>query len=208
MLITMEKKVWYIMKDGKLVDANKYSHLLDGKYNNLVEKGYNINEMKISKDIVLVPNRGVVGSTTSIFGGGFALRNAQDIGSTIIGASLLTEQLLNIQVSKTKEGDGDKIAPDFEKEISKLPENERIPKVKDKASEVAEENGWERNKPLERKNTGRLIYTDGKKNYSVDTQHGRFEVNNNRGKHQGEINMDLKPTKEADKSGGHDLNVK
>ena len=97
------KKVWYIMKDGKLVDASRYSQLLDTKGESLVEKGYNIKEMKISKDIVLVPNRGAVGSTSSIFGGGFALRNAQDIGSTIIGASLLTEQLKNIQVSKTKE---------------------------------------------------------------------------------------------------------
>ncbi|WP_317913556.1 T7SS effector LXG polymorphic toxin [Carnobacterium maltaromaticum] len=97
------KKVWYIMKDGKLVDAGRYSQLLDTKGESLVGKGYNIKEMKISKDIVLVPNRGVVGTTSSIFGGGFALRNAQDIGSTVIGASLLTEQLLSIQVSKTKE---------------------------------------------------------------------------------------------------------
>ncbi|WP_413517836.1 T7SS effector LXG polymorphic toxin [Carnobacterium maltaromaticum] len=97
------KKVWYIMKDGKLLDASRYSQLLDAKGESLVGKGYNIKEMKISKDIVLVPNRGAVGSTSSIFGGGFALRNAQDIGSTVIGASLLTEQLLSIQVSKTKE---------------------------------------------------------------------------------------------------------
>ncbi|MFS7002263.1 T7SS effector LXG polymorphic toxin [Carnobacterium maltaromaticum] len=97
------KKVWYIMKDGKLVDASRYSQLLDIRGESLVGKGYNIKEIKISKDIVLVPNRGAVGSTSSIFGGGFALRNAQDIGSTVIGASLLTEQLKNIQVSKTKE---------------------------------------------------------------------------------------------------------
>ncbi|MGX7419305.1 hypothetical protein ACWOFR_10960 [Carnobacterium gallinarum] len=67
--------------------------------------------MKLSKGIILVPNRGAVGTTSSIFGGRFALRNAQDIGSTIIGASLLTEQLLSIQVSKTKK------QADFEKAI-------------------------------------------------------------------------------------------
>ncbi|MFS7398055.1 T7SS effector LXG polymorphic toxin [Carnobacterium maltaromaticum] len=200
------KKVWYIMKDGKLVDANRYSQLLDAKGESLVGKGYNIKEMKISKDIVLVPNRGAVGTTSSIFGGGFALRNAQDIGSTLIGASLLTEQLFNIQNSETND-----ISPDFEKEISNLPTAERVPKIKEKADEVAKKNGWEKNKKLSKIN-GRTIYTDNKgkkkKHYSVDTQHGRFEELDNRGKHQGELNMDLKPSKKPDKSGGHDIHVK
>ncbi|MFS7400183.1 T7SS effector LXG polymorphic toxin [Carnobacterium maltaromaticum] len=203
------KKVWYIMKDGKLLDASRYSQLLDTKGESLVGKGYNIKEMKISKDIVLVPNRGAVGTTSSIFGGGFALRNAQDIGSTVIGASLLTEQLLSIQVSKTKEGNGDSIAPDFEKEISNLPANERVPAVNKKAREIAKKNGWKENKTLMKKNKGRTIYTDDKgNNYSVDTQHGRFEKLNKRGKHQGEFDFDLNQTEPADKSGGHDINVK
>ncbi|MEK4151735.1 T7SS effector LXG polymorphic toxin [Carnobacterium sp. FSL E2-0243] len=123
------KKVWYIIKDGKRLDASRYSQLLDAQGESLVGKGYNIKEMKISKDIVIVPYRGAVGSTSSIFGGGFALRNAQDIGSTIIGASLLTEQLLSIQVSKTKE------QADFEKAIEegKPSENHKTqPYSKDK----------------------------------------------------------------------------
>ncbi|MFP3378174.1 T7SS effector LXG polymorphic toxin [Bacillus sp. SIMBA_069] len=103
-----------------------------------------------------------------------------------------------------------RIAADFEKEISKLPKEERIPKVNKKAEEIAKNNGWERNKSLEKKNKGRTIYTDPKtkKHYSVDTQHGRFEELNKRGKHLGEIDFDLKGTKGPDKSGGHDINVK
>lgn len=62
-----------------------------------------------------------------------------------------------------------------------------------------------------KKNKGRTIYADGKgNNYSVDTQHGRLEKLNDRGRHQGEFDfdLDLNQTKPADKSGGHDLNVK
>ncbi|WP_036082623.1 colicin E3/pyocin S6 family cytotoxin [Listeria cornellensis] len=79
------------------------------------------------------------------------------------------------------------------------------------AAKVAKKNGWkEVDKDIKSKNVGRKIYTDGKNYYSLDTQHGRFEMQNKRGKHQGEIDMDLNKitNKPADKSGRHDINVK
>lgn len=52
------------------------------------------------------------------------------------------------------------------------------------------------------------VYRDSKtgKLYAVDSQHGRFEMHNAKGKHQGEANVDFEQTKPADKSGEHDLN--
>jgi filamentous hemagglutinin len=44
--------------------------------------------------------------------------------------------------------------------------------------------------------------------HSVDTQHGRFEKCDFKGRHQGEVNMNLEPKKPADKSGEHNLTVK
>ena len=67
---------------------------------------------------------------------------------------------------------------------------------------------WTGSKNVSRKNN-RDVYTDPKSKdlYSVDTQHGRFEHCNKRGKHLGEVDFDLKPTKGPDNSGGHDLIV-
>ncbi|MCY8006241.1 colicin E3/pyocin S6 family cytotoxin [Bacillus haynesii] len=45
------------------------------------------------------------------------------------------------------------------------------------------------------------------KYYAVDTQHGRFEIVNKRGKHQGEVDFNLNETKPADKLGRHDLKM-
>ena len=60
-----------------------------------------------------------------------------------------------------------------------------------------------------KKNKGRTIYTDSDGlNYSLDTQHGRFEILNKKGKHQGEVDFGSRVTKKADTSGKHDLIVK
>lgn len=102
-----------------------------------------------------------------------------------------------------------KDAEDFYKSASKLAIGERIAKFKDIAKQTAAENKWSRNSLLEKKNPGRTIYTDENGlNYSLDTQHGRFEVVDIKGKHQGEIDFSGKQTKTADLTGQHDLNVK
>lgn len=75
---------------------------------------------------------------------------------------------------------------------------------------IAQEKGWVKNKELMKKNKGRTIYTDeaGSK-YSLDTQHGAFEVTNKKGKHMGEMKFDGElNTDKLDTSGSHDLNVK
>ena len=82
-------------------------------------------------------------------------------------------------------------AADFETSLVNLPANERVGKVRAALDQVATENGWQRAPDIERKNTGRRVYTDSDGNlYSVDTQHGRFEKTNRRGRHQGEQNID------------------
>ena len=60
-----------------------------------------------------------------------------------------------------------------------------------------------------KKNKSRTIYTDGNGlNYSLDTQHGRFEILDRKGRHQGEIDFGSTVTKSRDKTGGHDIIVK
>lgn len=99
-------------------------------------------------------------------------------------------------------------AQEFEKSLVGLPPGERVAKVKEKAEAVAKGRGWNKNKELTRKNE-RPVYTDENgDHYSIDTQHGRFEKCNNRGKHQGEFKIDLEPVKDSqDPSGGHDIDV-
>lgn len=90
-----------------------------------------------------------------------------------------------------------------------MPVGERIAAVKTKAAEVAERNGWFKERAYSKINN-RDVFKDPKTGelYSLDTQHGRFEKCNSKGKHQGEINIDLSQTKPADSSGSHDLIVK
>jgi hypothetical protein len=55
------------------------------------------------------------------------------------------------------------------------------------AAAKASKNGLERNRNLSKKN-GRDIYTDKNGNlYSVDTQHGRFEKIDSKGRHVEEV---------------------
>lgn len=97
----------------------------------------------------------------------------------------------------------------FEKKISNMNVNEKVALVRTTAADLAKMNGWTKDSKLSRMN-GRDVYfdTSSGKYYAVDTQHGRFEVVNKKGKHQGEVNFNLDPTKPADKSGGHDLKMK
>jgi hypothetical protein len=102
-------------------------------------------------------------------------------------------------------------AAKFEQDISKLPANERVPIVRAKGEEVALNNGWEKvSKSIANKNPGRKIYYDSTEKiyYSLDTQHGRFEMLNSKGKHIGEIDMDLNFKGKVDVSGRHDIKIK
>ena len=105
--------------------------------------------------------------------------------------------------------DGDESTADFEKRISRLSPEERVAAVKEKARQVAKDKGLIKDSRLSRLN-GRDIYKDPKTGeyYSVDTQHGRFEHLNKRGKHLGEVDFDFNSTKPADTSGGHDIRIK
>nr|WP_326847609.1 T7SS effector LXG polymorphic toxin [Bacillus vallismortis] len=97
----------------------------------------------------------------------------------------------------------------FEKEMYSMNVNEKIAFIRETAAPIAKQNGWKKDSKLSTINK-RDVYYDSKSKtyYALDTQHGRFEVLNKRGKHQGEVDFNLNPTKEADKSGGHDLRMK
>ncbi|PEP11736.1 hemolysin BL-binding protein (plasmid) [Bacillus sp. BS98] len=96
----------------------------------------------------------------------------------------------------------------FDKKIAKMNINEKAAEIKIASKGIAEQNGWKKDSKLSRVNK-RDVYVDSKsKNlYALDTQHGRFEVLNKKGKHQGEVDFNLNSTKPADKSGGHDLKM-
>ncbi|MEO5968573.1 MAG: polymorphic toxin-type HINT domain-containing protein, partial [Bdellovibrionia bacterium] len=106
----------------------------------------------------------------------------------------------------TTDGEG-QTAEQFEETLPGLPPGERVAKVREKASNVANEQKWTRNNKLSTMND-RPVYTDKNgDHYSVDTQHGRLEKFDRRGRHQGELDMNLKPRKPADNSGRHDIEV-
>ncbi|PHG74837.1 S-layer homology domain-containing protein [Bacillus wiedmannii] len=96
----------------------------------------------------------------------------------------------------------------FDKKIAKMNINEKAAEIKIASKGIANQNGWEKSNKLSKLNK-RDVYVDSKtKNlYALDTQHGRFEVLNKNGKHQGEVDFNLNSTKPADKSGGHDLRM-
>ncbi|NMD72720.1 hypothetical protein HHO41_21060 [Bacillus sp. DNRA2] len=122
---------------------------------------------------------------------------------------LLTQIKTNVdEIYGNGKGTG-KSAKDFEKSLVKLPPAERVAAVRTKVQEVAKNNGLIKDSKLSKIN-GRDVYKDPKTGdlYSVDTQHGRFEKTNSKGKHQGEVDFDFKPTKPADVSGGHNLKIK
>ncbi len=89
-----------------------------------------------------------------------------------------------------------------------MPPNERVAAVKTEAESVAENKGLEWDRTLSKINK-RDVYRDPNTGnlYSLDTQHGRFEVLNKKGIHMGEVDFNLNFTKIADKSGGHNLKI-
>ena len=97
---------------------------------------------------------------------------------------------------------------DFKASLVKLPLGERVVKIKSMAEQVASSRSWTRAKNIERLNPKRTIYTDGTNFYSLDTQHGRFEKLNKKGKHMGEVDMCLNEKGNQDSSSEHDIRIK
>lgn len=101
-------------------------------------------------------------------------------------------------------------AGEWEASIAKLEVRERVALVKPMAAQRAQHFGWD---PIEtgnikEKNQNRILYTDEHNIYSVDTQHGTFEVHDLRGKHLREINFDGAEVSPRDPTGQHDLKYK
>ncbi|KMQ16260.1 colicin E3/pyocin S6 family cytotoxin [Bacillus mycoides] len=94
----------------------------------------------------------------------------------------------------------------FDQKIAKMNVNEKIALIKSTSMDIANQKGWKKDNKRTKMNK-REVYYDKKADtyYAIDTQHGRFEVVNSKGKHQGEVEFNLNQTKSADKSGGHDL---
>jgi hypothetical protein len=94
--------------------------------------------------------------------------------------------------------------------LFKLPSGERVALIRQQADEAARIHGFTKDNALSTMNN-RTVYrgTDGKV-YSLDTQHGEFEVINPRtGQHEGAVELfGLKRTKTADTKGKHNLRVK
>ena len=112
-----------------------------------------------------------------------------------------TEDALNALLSFDVKG--------FNEKISKMAPSDRVANVKQTAKDIADKAGLKKDSRVSKLN-GRDVYVDPKTGnyYSVDTQHGTFEVTNSRGKHLGECDYNFNGTKPADTSGGHDLKVK
>jgi len=86
---------------------------------------------------------------------------------------------------------------------------ERVAVYKQEGRAAADGYGFKKDNKLTKVNS-RDVYTDPKTKdlYALDTQHGTFEHCNKRGKHLEEVDFELNHTKDADKSGNHDLIVK
>ena len=97
---------------------------------------------------------------------------------------------------------------EFYQKTSKLSPGERIAEFKQAGARVAEGNNWTKNNKLS-KRFDRDVYNDSDGNiYSLDTQHGEFEVLDKKGTHQGAIDFEGTKVKDADTSGGHDFDLK
>jgi filamentous hemagglutinin len=98
---------------------------------------------------------------------------------------------------------------EFEQSLVNLPPGERVARVRSTLRDVAASNGYVRDSRLSRIN-GRDVYRDPATGnlYAVDSQQGRFEVTNSRGRHQGEVNIAGQPIQGSlDRSGRHDLRI-
>jgi hypothetical protein len=101
---------------------------------------------------------------------------------------------------------------DFYQTTVNLDAVERIAIYTSWAEKIASLNWYEYNPELTKRNSNRDIYHLGEGRnriyLPVDTQHGRFECCDHQGIHQGEFDFYGNLTKEADKTGKHNIKVK
>jgi hypothetical protein len=97
-------------------------------------------------------------------------------------------------------------AKKFEELISKMGPSERVGIVRVQLAEIADARGFKKRRDLTAKNS-RDVYQDIDGNFfAVDSQHGRFEKTNKRGKHMGEFDIEFNFIENSiDRSGRHDL---
>jgi len=117
-----------------------------------------------------------------------------------------------VQVNKNSDAlifSDQKSIKDFEKNLIRLPVGERVAMIKQTAAVVAAQAGMVKDSKLSRMN-GRDVYKSKSGDlFSLDSQHGRFEViNPKNGKNLGEVDFSFASTKPADSSGGHDIRIK
>ncbi len=97
-------------------------------------------------------------------------------------------------------------AAQFEKRISnKMSPAERVIAVKGKIAKVARKNGWEYDSKLSRINDRDVYRTKDGELRAADTQHGRIEYTDKKGRHIDEVNIDGEFKDKTDKKGGHNL---
>ncbi len=99
-------------------------------------------------------------------------------------------------------------ARDFEKSLVGLPDGEKQAVVIEVLRDVAINNGFVKDGRLTRMNDRDVFVAPDGKLYAADYQHGRFEVTDSKGRHLGEVNISLEPTKPADNSGRHNLRTR
>nr|WP_245783639.1 colicin E3/pyocin S6 family cytotoxin [Paracidovorax konjaci] len=86
-----------------------------------------------------------------------------------------------------------------------MPPSERVGAVRGKVAKVARKNGWEFDSKISRANNRDVYRTPEGDLRAADTQHGRIEHTDSKGRHMGEFDIEGKQTKIPDKSGKHNL---
>ncbi|MER9554388.1 RHS repeat-associated core domain-containing protein [Mesorhizobium sp. M0323] len=95
----------------------------------------------------------------------------------------------------------------FERSINYMNSNERVATARSTLRDAALGRGWTKDNRVSRINE-RDVYKDRLGYYwSVDTEKGRYEKTDKRGKHLGEFNRDLGETEGPDPTGRHDLTI-
>ena len=100
-------------------------------------------------------------------------------------------------------------AKEWEHRFSKMNPDERYNAALGKLRKVARKNGWTKDPILTKKNKRETFKDDKGRIFACDTQHGRFEYLDSRGKHLGEYNIDGKSIDgKIDRTKGHNIYMK
>src|SRR5699024_10071213 len=130
------------------------------------------------------------------FGPQYQLANVGPVPYNVVDSVNLRDQLMMSAKRFSEGGSSSFNVASFEKKIAKMNVHEKIAVIRTKAMEVAKQNNWRKDSRLTKRN-GRDVYFDVQSGnyYALDTQHGRFEVVNKHGRHLGEVDFNLSPTK-------------